>query len=70
MQFVIPASVLSALGPNATVPDLLKLANSALAGYQTGDAAISDLTAALDAINRSFDFGRRRRLVNVSKPAR
>ncbi len=70
MQFVIPASVLSALGPNATVPDLLKLANSALAGHQTGDAAISDLTAALDAINRSFDFGRRRRLVNLSRPAR
>jgi hypothetical protein len=70
MQFMIPASVLSALGPNATVPDLLKLANSALAGNQTGDAAISDLTAALDAVNRSFDFGRRRRLVNLSRPAR
>lgn len=63
MQYMVPASVLRALGPNATVPDLLRLANAALAGHPTGDATISDLTAALDAINRSFDFGKRRRLV-------
>jgi hypothetical protein len=63
MQYMIPASVLRALGPNATVPDLLRLANAALAGHPTGDVTISDLTAAMDAINRSFDFGKRRRLV-------
>jgi hypothetical protein len=55
MQFTIPSSVLSALGPGATVNDLLALANEALAGLPAGDARLSEVTAALDAINRGFD---------------
>jgi hypothetical protein len=67
MQITVPASVLSALGSGATVSDLLKLANAALAGMPTGDVSLSDITAAVDAINRGFDFGRRRLV--ASSPA-
>jgi hypothetical protein len=52
---VIPASVLAALGPGATVADLLDLANRGLAGLSTGGASLSDINAAVDAINRGFD---------------
>jgi hypothetical protein len=67
-QFVIPASVLAALGSNATATDLLRLANAALAGIPTGDVKLSDIAAALDAVNRSFDFGKRRIILN-SQPS-
>lgn len=60
LQLAIPASVLSALGPNAKAGDLLKLANAELAGVSTSDVKLSDIAAALDAVNRSFDFGKRR----------
>jgi hypothetical protein len=67
-QFVIPASVLAALGTNATATDLLRLTNAALAGIPTGDVKLSDIAAALDAVNRSYDFGKRRILLN-SQPS-
>ena len=67
-QFVIPASILSALGSRATAADLLRLANTALAGVPTGDVRLSDIAAALDAVNRSFDFGKRRIILN-SQPS-
>lgn len=67
MQIMVPASVLTALGPNATAADLLRLANAALAGEPTGDVGLSDITAAVDAINRGFDFGRRRLMVSASQ---
>ncbi|MFY9571346.1 MAG: hypothetical protein WAV20_08115, partial [Blastocatellia bacterium] len=63
MQIMVPAPVLAALGPNATAADLLRLANAALAGQPTGDVGLSDITAAVDAINRGFDFGRRRLMI-------
>jgi hypothetical protein len=63
-QLTIPASVLSALGPNATAADLLRLANAELAGVSSSDVKLSDLAAALDAVNRSFDFGKRRLILN------
>jgi hypothetical protein len=60
-SFSIPALVLAALtdpvvGINDTsVLGLLKLANCALAGLPTGAATLSDITDAVDAINRGFD---------------
>jgi hypothetical protein len=60
-NFTIPATVLTALlDPalgitNHTVQGLLELANSALAGLPTGAASVSDINAAVDAINRGFD---------------
>jgi hypothetical protein len=68
-QLTIPASVLSALGANATAADLLKLANAELAGVSTSEAKLSEIAAALDAVNRSFDFGKRRLILN-SAPVR
>ena len=67
MQIMVPASVLVALGPNATPTDLLRLANAALAGQPTGNVGLADITAAVDAINRGFEFGRRRILVSASQ---
>jgi hypothetical protein len=60
-RFSIPASVLSALLDSAlgvndlTVRGLLELANRALAGMPTSGASLSDINAAVDAINRGFD---------------
>jgi len=60
-QFIIAASVLSALSSatlgimNGTVEGLLQLANRGLAGQTTGGASLSDINAAVDAINRGFD---------------
>jgi hypothetical protein len=64
LQLTIPAAVLTALGPNATAADLLRLANAELAGVSTSDVKLSDIAAALDAVNRSFDFGKRRLVLN------
>jgi len=69
-QFTIPASVLTALGPNATAADLLRMANAELAGSPTGYVKLSDIAAALDAVNRSFDFGKRRLVLNSNNPAK
>src|SRR6185436_6642461 len=60
-SFQVPASVLAALvnpglGINdPTVQGLLELANRALAAWPTGGASLSDINAAVDAINRGFD---------------
>ena len=60
-MFSVPASVRSALLDPAvgindlTVLGLLELANRALAGLPTGGASLSDINAAVDAINRGFD---------------
>ena len=67
LQFVIPASVLSALKANATAADLLNFANAALAGQSIGDVSIFDLSAALDAVNRGFDLGKRRLIVSPTQ---
>jgi HYR domain-containing protein len=61
LMFSIPNSVLSALTngvlgiTNVTVKGLLELANRALAAQPTGGATLSDINAAVDAINRGFD---------------
>jgi len=61
LMFTIPNSVLSALTngvlgiTNVTVKGLLELANRALAAQPTGSATLSDINAAVDAINRGFD---------------
>ena len=70
MQIMVPASVLNALGSGATVSDLLRLANAALAGDSVGDVSLADITAAVDAINRSFDFGKRRPVASQPTPGR
>jgi ribosomal protein S26 len=62
--FYIPPSVITALQalyPLATdlyLPDLLALANMALAGQSTYGASLADITMALDAYNRGFDEAR------------
>jgi hypothetical protein len=56
--FTIPSSVLTALtnlGLPQTVNGLLELANRALAGQPTGGANLSNINAAVDAINTGFD---------------
>jgi hypothetical protein len=59
--FIIPGSVLAALSDaglgilNGKVQGLLELANRALADLPTGSAGLSDINAAVDAINRGFD---------------
>ncbi|MFM9026651.1 MAG: T9SS type A sorting domain-containing protein, partial [Bacteroidota bacterium] len=56
--YQIPQSVLTQLGSNNTVGDLLQLANNALAGSylpSPGAPSLSEINAALDAINRGFD---------------
>ena len=69
-QLTLPASVLNALGHNAAAADLLRVANAALAGEPTADVKLSDLAAALDAFNRSFDLGKRRLILNSNNPAK
>jgi len=60
-SFEIPAPVLAALADpglainNATVDGLLTLAQAALAGAPTGPATLSNITAALEAINLAFE---------------
>jgi hypothetical protein len=59
--FTIPATVLIALNRlalEASVTGLLELANRALAGMELAGATLSDVNAAVDAINRGFDEGR------------
>jgi len=54
----IPLSVLSAMmtaGHGHTADGLLAFANEALAGMPTGVASLSDINAAVDAVNRGFD---------------
>jgi len=54
----IPLSVLSAMmiyGHGHTADGLLAFANQALAGQPTGIATLSDINAAIDAINSGFD---------------
>ena len=55
----INQSVISYLGPNATVQDLLNLANDVLGGVKTpgvnGVPSYSDINDAIDAINEGFD---------------
>jgi hypothetical protein len=54
----ISASVLTALsnlGLSGDVNGLLELANRALAGWPRGDASLSQINNAVDAINRGFD---------------
>ncbi|MFM7726209.1 MAG: T9SS type A sorting domain-containing protein, partial [Flavobacteriales bacterium] len=56
--FAIPQRIVNYLGANNTIGDLLQLANQALAGNYvatTGNPTLSDITSALDAINRGFD---------------
>ncbi|MBK5285946.1 MAG: T9SS type A sorting domain-containing protein, partial [Bacteroidia bacterium] len=56
--YVIPQSVLTYLGANNTVQDLLNLANDALCGAYTpgvGDPTLSDISKAEDALNQGFD---------------
>ena len=56
-------NVLNYLGANNTVQDLLNLANGVLGGTlipgQNGVPSYSDVNDAIDAINQSFDEGRR-----------
>ena len=56
-------NVVDYLGSNATVADLLNLANDVLGGTKipgiNGVPSYSDVNAAVDAINKSFDEGRR-----------
>ena len=52
--FYIPQSVLTYLGANNTVNDLLALANLAIGGT-AGLPSLSDINKALDAMNRGFD---------------
>jgi hypothetical protein len=60
-MFSVPASVRNALLDPAlgindlTVQGLLELANRGLAALPTGGASLSDINAAVDAINRGFD---------------
>jgi Secretion system C-terminal sorting domain len=54
----IPQSVITYLGSNNTVNDLLQLANDALCGAyvpSAGNPTLSDITKALDAFNQGFD---------------
>jgi hypothetical protein len=56
--FTIPSSVLPALTSlslSHTVNGLLELANRGLAGLPTGGASLSDINAAVSAINEGFD---------------
>ena len=62
--WLISQTVIDALSNPAFVPDpthrgrvsgLLDLANRALAGQSTGTASLSDINAAVDAINSGFD---------------
>lgn len=56
--FAIPQSVLTYMGTNNTVNNLLLLANKALGGTYVpgvGQPSLGDITTALDAINRGFD---------------
>jgi hypothetical protein len=53
--FSIPQSVLSALGANNTVANLFAFASSVLGGGNRNGASLSDINAAVDAINRGFD---------------
>jgi hypothetical protein len=56
--FTIPQAVLDALtnlGLPQTVSGLFELANRGLGGQATGGAKLSDINAAVDAINRGFD---------------
>ncbi|MDB5232419.1 MAG: hypothetical protein JWN76_3224 [Chitinophagaceae bacterium] len=55
--YTIPQSVLSYLGANNKVSDLLALANKVLGNATPAGctATLSDMTAACDAINKSFD---------------
>jgi hypothetical protein len=56
-------NVVNYLGATGTVGDLLQLANDVLGGTKTpgvnGVPSYADINAAVDAINRSFDNGRR-----------
>ena len=54
-SFGIPDSVLRVLGEGATVQDLLDLANAALGAMDINAASLSEINAAVDAINRGFD---------------
>jgi hypothetical protein len=56
--YVIPQSIITYLGSNNTVDDLIALANDALCGAYTpgpGDPTLGDITKALDAFNQGFD---------------
>ncbi len=54
-SFTIPQQVLSRLGGNNTVSGLLELANDALGGKSIGGLSLSDVNAAVTAINEAFD---------------
>jgi len=59
--FYFPPNVLSELGSNGmnvTPQDLLDMANQALAGTTFTGVSLSDIVAALDAINKGFDEAR------------
>lgn len=51
----IPQNIIDFLGSSATVSGLYYLANQALGGIKYGDAPLSDITEALDAVNNLFD---------------
>ncbi|HLG34513.1 MAG TPA: T9SS type A sorting domain-containing protein, partial [Bacteroidia bacterium] len=56
--YVIPQSIITYLGANNTVNDLLALANDALCGAYVpgpGDPTLGDINKALDAFNQGFD---------------
>ena len=57
LNFSIPQSVINCLGTtNNKVTDLLTLANKKLGGVNTcSSMSLSDITAALDAVNNGFD---------------
>ncbi len=57
LTFDFPQSVLNCLGSNNTVQDLLNLANRALGSALPAGctASLSDINAAVDAVNRGFD---------------
>ncbi|HEX6847250.1 MAG TPA: T9SS type A sorting domain-containing protein, partial [Chitinophagaceae bacterium] len=62
-SILMNANVVTYLGPDATVADLLQLANDVLGGTKTpgvdGVPSYADVNAAVDCINKSFDEGRR-----------
>jgi len=62
-SILMNANVVNYLGANATVADLLQLANDVLGGTKTpgvnGVPSYADVSDAVDCINKSFDEGRR-----------
>lgn len=65
-SYVIPESVLVALGGNRTVDDLLALANTALAGRPTVPASRASINTALTRVNNMFSHSQCVALVSTS----